>query len=170
MVVEILVIKRSGLLIAQPARAAAFVLAPFLLFSGLGSFCVGKVEKAWLKGQWIYACIAAATVLLYFLIPLLIALSEPLRILIFIFLICPLAMLMGLPFPLGLRVGKRLREISVPWAWAITGYTSAAGSALAGVLSVTAGLVSLVVVAVCCYLAAGMILGWLKIGRTAFKV
>lgn len=170
MVVEILVIKRGGLLIAQPERATAFVLAPFLLFSGLGSFNVRKVENWWLKGRWVYIGIATATVILYLLIPVLIPLSEPLRILLLVFLICPLAILMGLPFPLGLRTGKRWREVSVPWAWAITGYTSAAGSALAGVLSVTEGHIGLLVVAVCCYLAAGMFLGWMRTERTTFDV
>ena len=114
--------------------------------------------------------IATATVILYLLIPVLIPLSEPLRILLLVFLICPLAILMGLPFPLGLRAGKRWREVSVPWAWAITGYTSAAGIALAGVLSVTEGHIGLLVVAACCYLAAGMFLGWMRTERMTFDV
>jgi hypothetical protein len=142
------------------------VLAPFLLFSGLGSFCVAKVEKGFLKGRWIYSAIAAATISLYFLIPLLVGLPEPIRITLFIGLIGPLAFLMGLPFPLGLGVGKRLREISVPWAWSVNGYTSASGSALAGVLSVTAGFTSLVVVAICCYMVAWMLLGYLGLEKT----
>ena len=89
MVVEILVIKRGGLLIDQPARATAFVLAPFLLFSGLGSFSVKKVEKLWLKGRWAFIVIVAATVVLYLLIPILVPLAEPLRIFLFILLISP---------------------------------------------------------------------------------
>jgi hypothetical protein len=163
MAVEILAIKRGGLLIAQPARAAALVLAPFLLFSGLGSFTAGKVGRGWLGGKWIFPAIAAATVVLYFIIPILIPVSEPLRSVFLVILACPLATMMGLPLPLGLGAGDRLREVSVPWAWAVSGYTSAIGSSLAGVLSVTAGHGSLVVVGICCYLTAWMLLG--KLGK-----
>jgi hypothetical protein len=165
--VEILAIKRGGLLIAQPARTAAYVLAPFLLFSGIGSFTVSKAERWWFKGRWVYGIIPVGTVILYLLIPLLVPLHPAIQITLLMVLVFPLALVMGLPFPLGLRRVSRLRQVSVPWVWAVSGYSSAAGSALAGVLSVTAGHRSLVVAAAACYLSAGWLLG--KLGK-GFKV
>lgn len=159
MAVEILAIKRGGLLIAQPASAAAFVLAPFLLFSGIGSFAVIKVENWFFKGRWVYIAIPIGGFLLYLLLPILIPFPAAVGTILFITMICPLACAMGLPFPLGLRRESHLRQVSVPWVWAVSGYSSAVGSALAGVLCVTMGLRTLVAVAAVCYLAAGLLLG-----------
>ncbi|UCG38882.1 MAG: hypothetical protein JSV00_01200 [bacterium] len=158
MVVEILVIKRSGLLIPEPARAAALVVAPFLIFSGLGSFAVIKVERSRLAGAWVFPAVALGTVLLYLAIPALLTAPEPFQPFLLVALTAPLALIMGLPFPLGLRVQSRDRERFVPWAWALSGYTSTLGSALAGVMAVFTGLGALVALAAASYLAAGVIL------------
>jgi hypothetical protein len=159
MAVEILAIKRGGLLIAQPVTATALVLGPFLLFSGLGSFAVENAARGLLQGRWTFAAIAAGAALLYAVIPVLIPLPDPGRTILFAGFICPLALLMGLPFPLGLRGLNSGRETSVPWIWAVSGYSSASGSALAGVLSVFGGHAVLLAVAVFFYLAAGALLG-----------
>ncbi|MEE8357308.1 MAG: hypothetical protein V3R33_08385, partial [Anaerolineales bacterium] len=77
----------------------------------------------------------------------------------------PAAFLMGIPFPLGLRAVAGNRESGVPWAWAITGYTSVVGSSLAGVLAVTQGFVALLLLGIVSYLLAGLIFGSTFVNR-----
>jgi hypothetical protein len=46
------------------------------------------------------------------------------------------------------------RESLLTWAWALNGYSSVIGSSLAGVLAVTLGFESLLLLGTCCYMAA----------------
>jgi len=155
MTLEILLIKRSGLVMGPPAVTVAIVLASFLLCSGLGSHAAGKLMLRGWQPRWIFAVIVLFTGSAYLLIPSLLILPSPARALSLFLIVAPSAFAMGFPFPSALMLFEAERESLVPWAWALNGYTSVIGSSLAGVLAITMGYGTLLLLGATCYLAAG---------------
>jgi hypothetical protein len=80
--------------------------------------------------------------------------------------ILPLALPLGMPFPLALRsLGRHGRE-PVALAWAVNGVASVAGAVAATALALAFGLRLVAATAACCYLVAaalGLILA--QLGR-----
>jgi hypothetical protein len=71
------------------------------------------------------------------------------RILVSIAVIFPLGVLMGMFFPAGIRLAKRVAAVETPWYWALNGIFGVLCSALAVFISIYIG------VSVNFYLAAG---------------
>lgn len=69
-------------------------------------------------------------------------------------LLCPLGLLMGMPFPLGMSAVHRRDSRVVPWAWGVNGTLSVLGSVLAAMLSIRLGFSAALVVGQLAYLAA----------------
>ena len=61
------------------------------------------------------------------------------RIAVAVLVVAPLAVLMGMPFPTGLRLAGQEERLLVPWAWAVNGGASVFGSVLAVLISMTYG-------------------------------
>jgi hypothetical protein len=59
------------------------------------------------------------------------ALSLVWRILLALLLLAPLGVLLGLPFPTGLRVVANEAAALVPWAWGVNGFFTVIGTAVA---------------------------------------
>ena len=103
----------------------------------------------------------AATALVYLLVlpPLfraLASLGDPLKILVSIALIAPLAFWMGMPFPLALaRVSRNLPAI-VPWAWGINGCASVVSAVLATLLATSLGFTAVMLIALGLYALAAL--------------
>ena len=78
----------------------------------------------------------------------------PGKIMITLTLIAPLAVSMGMPFPLGIvRVARDSGDL-VPWAWGINGCASVVAAVLATLLAIHLGFTAVVLIAVALYLAA----------------
>jgi hypothetical protein len=159
MTLEILLIKRSGLVMGPPAFTAAIILASFLVSSGLGSHVAGRMALRGSHPRWIFPAIVLLSGAAYLLIPSLLTFPAPARALILFLIAAPPAFVMGFPFPSALMLFERERESLVPRAWALNGYTSVIGSSFAGVLAVTMGYGSLFLLGTICYLAAGLMFG-----------
>ena len=157
MTLEILLIKRSGLVVGPPAVTTAVVLGSFLVFSGLGSHVAGKAMARNQRPVWVFPAIVLFSGLAYLLIPTLLVLPFPARVFFLAVMVAPPAFAMGFPFPSALMLHDRDRESLVSWAWALNGFTSVIGSSLAGVLAVTTGFGALFTVGAGCYITAGMI-------------
>lgn len=157
MVIEVMTIKRGGLVLAPPAVSAALVLAGFLLFSGLGSLTAGKLHRRTGHVPMLFPFIPIAAAGIYFLMPHLVQLATPIRVIMVLVLLAPCAYLMGFPFPAALGGFRTRRESLVPWAWAASGYTSVLGSSLAGVLAITGGLFVLLLLGAACYVLAAIL-------------
>ena len=81
---------------------------------------------------------------LLFLSPLLnltIGFDLSLKILFTALLIVPVALLMGFPFPLGLRLISQTNATHVPWAWGINGSVSVISAVLATIIAVELGFI-----------------------------
>jgi hypothetical protein len=89
-------------------------------------------------------------------------LDTPLRIAVAIAAIAPLGLLMGVPFPWGVRTAGGESPPLVAWAWAVNGGASVFGSTLAVVISMTYGFSATLGCALFAYLLAFGILTVLR--------
>jgi len=155
--VEIAALSRIGLLLGDPLLAATLVLAAMLVFAGLGS-----ALSARFKGRSRLACtVVAAAIVLALIVQALCfeaAAVWPLsaRLLVAAAWLAPLALLMGLPFPLALSRLSAQQPALIPWAWGVNGCASVLSPLLAMLLAMQAGLSAVMLAAALLYLAAAM--------------
>lgn len=148
--VEIPLIQRFILFLGQPAYALATVLFTLLLFSGLGSRIAHRVSQ-----RLALALVAVVALVLPWLLPGLFALSLGLplglRLAETIMVLAPLGLLMGMPFPLGIRWLEQAAPGLVPWAWGVNGAASVVSSVLAALLALSFGFSAVLVAGALCY-------------------
>ena len=141
--------------LGQPVYAATLVVSVLLVGSAIGSSLTGRMAILRPR-RW--AAVVAASLGIYalFLTPLLQAtLPLPLleRLVLAVLVLTPAAVVMGMPFPLGLRLLNQLNSAEVPWAWGINGCLSVVGAGMATLIAVELGYSLLLVLAACAYLA-----------------
>lgn len=161
MFIEIILIQQFTLFFGHTIYAATAVLSGMLLFSGAGSF----FTKKWIKNQnslvWVLGGIVLFIVLFSLvLMPLLRAgISQPMeiKILISIFIIGPLAFLMGMPFPSGLGFLSKKNNSLIPWAWGVNGCLSVISTALATIVAVEFGFTVVMLAGALAYLISLLI-------------
>lgn len=136
-------IQRLTLFLGQPAYAFQVILFSMLIFSGIGSFITGKFsnERKMVKivlplllgVAFVYAGLLSP--LIYWLMP------NPVaeKIVYSVVLLSPLYLLMGMPFPLGLRIVSRGAEKDVIWMYAVNGGGSVIGSIFGMILAFSFG-------------------------------
>ncbi len=160
LLLEIAFIQRLTLFLAHPLLAAGVVLAGFLLFAGLGSGASRRLEELWPRAP--IPSVAAAIValalaelgLLGWLFERGSAWPLALKLPAALGAIAPLAFLLGMPFPLGLRRLAASRGDLVPWAWGVNGWASVLAAVLATLLAVHFGFTAVVLSACALYLVA----------------
>lgn len=151
---ELALIHHFTLQLGQPVTAAALVVGVLLTGSAAGSALTGRFTRL---HPWRWAGVVAVTLALYagLLAPLLQA-SLPLplagRAALAALLLTPAAVVMGMPFPLGLRLLNRRHAAEVPWAWGINGCLAVVAAALATLLAVEVGYSLLLMLAAGAYL------------------
>ncbi len=166
--VELALIQRLVLVLANPVYAVAVVLAGLLLITGAGS---GLASWRLRKGSSAArlardaALLVAATTLVYALaLPATLhtLLGWPLgaRIGVALAVMLPLAA-MGMPFPLGLRQLGKARAELLPWAWAVNGCASVVAGSLATLVALHGGPSAVLFAAAACYVLAALVgQGW----------
>lgn len=156
--VEIPVLQRCILFLGHPAYAMATVLFALLLFSGLGSLLSARIPL-----RPVLLLVPLLVVLYALGLPALfrIALGAPLsgRLLITALVLSPLGLLMGIPFPKGLKLLTRGRPELVAWAWGANGAASVVASVLAALLALSYGFSAVLVLGALAY--AGV---WIMVG------
>jgi hypothetical protein len=84
-------------------------------------------------------------------------LGLPSRMILVILFIGPLASLMGMMFPLGMkRVGRGQARL-IPWAWSANGFTSVLATLIAPLLAMQWGFSFVVWTALGCYCLAALL-------------
>ena len=154
-------IQRLTLFLGQPAYAFQVILFSMLIFSGTGSFITGKCENEkkivkialslLLVTAFVYT--VGLSPLIYSLMPN--PISE--KIVYSIVLLSPLYLLMGMPFPLGLRIVSREAEKDVVWMYAVNGGGSVIGSIIGMILAFSFGFSSAFLAGVLIYACAFLI-------------
>ncbi|MFH1774842.1 MAG: hypothetical protein ABH874_07795 [Methanobacteriota archaeon] len=139
--IEAVLIQKLTLFLGRPAYAFQVVLFSMLVFSGLGSFLTGVLvpsNKGILRKAYLILAVTSLAIFLWaFILPKLIYgymyLSILKKVLLSIAFLAPLAVLMGMPFPTGLRITSSLSNRDVIWMYGINGAGSVIG-AIIGIL------------------------------------
>jgi len=172
MLTEICLIQRFILFLARPVYAFSAVLFSILVTSALGSYCSRKVrfpkDNGEIPGKKSLSTVPllAATPILLFLYALLLqsaltaAIVWPLwtRLGVAFLAILPLGFMMGMFFPMGVRVLSRRFAHDIPWAWAVNASVSVVGSVLAVLIALSAGFTAVLCVAAAAYGLAVVVL------------
>jgi hypothetical protein len=162
---EIAFIQRFIVFIGHPLYTVATVLSGFLVFAGLGSALSPRLQgrfRARPQRAVASAVAAIGAISLGYLVGLptlfglAMALPTAVKIVITLVLIAPLALCMGMPFPLGLaRLAQRAPDF-IPWAWGINGCASVLSALLASLLAIHFGFGTVLILAVGLYGVAAL--------------
>ncbi|UCF69274.1 MAG: hypothetical protein JSV80_08360 [Acidobacteriota bacterium] len=156
MLVELPWLHRFILYLGHPSFAATVVLASMLLGAGIGSSISARLGLARFRWLWLIvpAGIGAVNLALPVLFRTTLGLELHWRLVLSVALLAPLALPMGLFFPLGMiRFGAPNRA----WFWAVNGAFSVLGSVASLALSMEFGFSAVGWVAVALYLLAGLL-------------
>ena len=155
---ELAMIHRFEFYIGQPVYSTALVVAVLLIGSALGSILTELY--VFLAPRRLTALVAIVLAVYGLaLAPLLQAsIQLPLytRISLAITALLPAALIMGMPFPLGIRLLNRTVQNEIPWAWGINGCLSVVGAAFATLIAVETGYSVLLLLAAGAYLLSSM--------------
>jgi hypothetical protein len=153
--IEMVLIQRFVLYFGNPLYAAAAVISGVLVFSGIGSYLSSHLSS---NRRTIMGCLlsiaAGAIVYMVVLTPLLkqtIDLAFPVKIVFGLGFIAPLSLLMGMPFPLGLRLAQKINPLNISWAWSINGCCSVISVVLATIIAIEFGFVAVMATGACMY-------------------
>jgi spermidine synthase len=159
-IVEVAMIQKFILFLGHPVYALTVVLFSLLTFSAVGSYLSGRIFPQPQPGSVLKLLGLVAAVILVYTIALppmfygLVHLAHPLRILIAVVAMAPLAGLMGMPMPLAIRLVSRSAPELIPWAWGVNGATSVMGSVAALVVAILSGFNQALIVGAGLYLLA----------------
>ncbi len=155
MFIEIIFIQRFTLYFGNVIYAAAAVVSLMLISSGFGSLASQKISakpnRLVVIIFFIIISIIIYTIFLSSLLKTTIVFTLPVKIIFTTLLIAPPAFLMGMPFPLGLRLLSLKNEIQVPWAWGINGVFSVISTVLATIIAIELGFVWVMIFAAGAY-------------------
>ena len=164
--IEMAFIQKFILFLSHPLYAVAVVLSGFLVFAGLGSAWSQRFAHRCEAGGRSPVAMAAGSIALLalvylFLLPFVfqrfIGNADLVKIVISVALIAPLAVAMGMPFPLGLKRVAETAPDFIPWAWGINGYASVISAVLATLLAIEFGFTFVILLALVLYaIAAGI--------------
>lgn len=166
MFIEMAYLQRFVMYTGHPVFAAAIVLGSFLVFAGLGSVTVSRLQAAVAhRGLDIVAPVASTIALLGLIdaavLPWLFTMSAEaafgVRLAVGVLAISPLAFAMGMPFSLGLLRLERTSPEFIPWAWGINGCASVLGSLTAPLLAIHFGFSTVILIAATLYLSTALI-------------
>jgi hypothetical protein len=141
MFAEISLIQKLILPLENPSYAFATVLTSLLISSGIGSLLSQRVSV--LKSHVIPALIS---LLIIFYSVILSAVTDSIssyainiKIILVFFTLIPLGLLMGIPFPAGLKILSEQNKSLISWAWAINGCFSVLAPILTIILAMAVG-------------------------------
>ncbi len=185
--VEIAFIQRFVLFLGHPTYALTVVIFLLMLSSGAGSLLsrrwLPRAELVWMPLALIIAALSANVFLLPHALAAWVGLGFSYRLVLSALLLAPLGLMMGMPFPTGLRALAANALLSVPsglggdgrnddegniveWAWAMNAAASVLGSVLAMVIAIQYGLNVTLACGVAAYFFALLLLPALRGQRT----
>ncbi len=159
MAAEIAAIQQLSLLLGHPVYAVVVVLAVFLICSGIGSVWCDQIPvvKGWLVNTSLLGLLLLFAMALIGIVHLLQPAQFAVRAVTAGIILCPLAFLMGIPFPLGIRMLTRTSQTHVAWAWAANGFASVVAAPLAALIALERGSPELFLFAAIAYGVAGVL-------------
>jgi len=83
------------------------------------------------------------------------------KVLISVSCLLPLGLLMGMPFPMCIKLATRKASEVVPWVWGINGATSVFASILTIIVALNSGFTAALILGLFAYLIAGFLVRYL---------
>ena len=157
MLVEISQMQRLIVFLGHPTYALSVVLFSLLTFSGLGSLSTNSImtrrQSTRRLGLLLLSLIgfggATPAIVARFA-----SAATPTRILLSVLILAPIGFLMGMAFPIGMKVAENRPTAITPWLWGINGATSVCTSVLAVIISLEVGITASFWVGAGAYLTA----------------
>jgi hypothetical protein len=141
MFVETSLIQKCILPLENPSYAFATVLTSLLISSGIGSLLSHRVTA--LKSPLVPVVISLLIVFYSFILSavtdIISSYAIPVKTMLVFFTLIPLGLLMGIPFPTGLRILSEKNKSMISWAWAINGCFSVLAPILTIMLAMAVG-------------------------------
>jgi hypothetical protein len=161
--IQVALIQKFVLLLGHPTYALTVIVFSMLVASGAGSYLSGRVVAGDdVRLMWILTGVALLVGVLAFVsTPLVTAAAGwplPAKLILTTLAVAPAALLMGMPFPSGLRRLEKRHAPSVRWAWSLNAAASVLGSASAIFLAIYIGLRSTLLVGAALYLCAMLVI------------
>jgi hypothetical protein len=161
MLIEISFVQKYILLLGYPTYSLSVTIVSLLVFAALGAalsrFGWAKPRRLIVGSLTIMAGLVAAEI---FLLPILrdalLGASLATRIVVTVLLQCPLGLCLGTFFPTGVELVRQRAPGLIPWAWAINGIGSVAGTVLAVMLAMAIGFSNVALVAVAIYVLGAL--------------
>lgn len=162
--VEIAFIQKFVLYLHHPVYAVSTCVAAFLVFGGCGSLLSRTLSDILGPAKVLKAavCVIAVVISCYLLF-----IGEMLsftarwpfaaRVSVSSLLICPLALCMGMPFPLALSSLNQYAKEMIPWAWGINGCSSVISTMGATLLAIHLGYSRVVLIALILYVLVPLV-------------
>lgn len=160
MCIEMSQMQRLMVFLGHPTYGLTVVLFALLLSSGLGSRLTqgvaedGVKRAARLRLALLLVGLAIFAVLTPYVTAACAGASTPVRIAISVALLLPLGMLLGMPFPLGMKLAAKRAPALIPWLWGINGATSVCASVIAVVIALQFGITASFLTGAGCYALA----------------
>ena len=160
MFIEMGFIQKFIMLLTHPIFALALVLFTLMFFSGIGSLLSSRLGK---RSRWIpfIGILFFSGIYIIFLDELLhmfLPCSLFLRCVLVLVLVAPLALFMGMPFPIGLQFISDRQSSYIPWVWGVNGVASVIAPVLGSLLSVCLGFHIVMLLSLLLYGLAGCII------------
>jgi len=149
--IEIVFIQKFILFLGHVIYSTTTIIFSMLLFSSFGAYFSNKLKTKKIKNIIItlFLAIILYSMILPIILDKLIILSLTLKIILSVIIISPLAFIMGIPFPLGIRIiDKKL----IPWAWAVNGTASVLSPIIAIMIALNIGYSSVLLLSSIIYL------------------
>jgi len=168
MFVEVSMIQRMIFSLENSSYAVATVLTSLLISSGIGSLVSSKSMV--MRSSFITIILSLIIIIYGLFISFVsdVASSHPLeiRVLLVFFILMPLGLFMGIPFPAGLKILGEKHASLIPWAWAINGCFSVLAPVLTVMLAMIVGFRTVLLLGALAYLLAFITLqGFLRRSR-----
>ncbi|HQH27046.1 MAG TPA: hypothetical protein PLP17_06590, partial [Oligoflexia bacterium] len=167
-VVEICLMKRYVLFLGNPAYSITTILIALLLGAGLGSMASDMIPERSTRRALPYVVLGIGALLLVetFVSPLVFQACLGFeflgRIAVAAALLMPLGFVMGMPFPLGMRLinsvsqSEAERKKLIAWGWGMNGYATVVGSAATVFMALFAGFQAVLFGAIIVYALGGL--------------
>ncbi len=162
--IEMELLSRFMLFFGEPVYTFAVVLAGLLIFTGVGAHVAGRFRVPPGRAlSRIVPLILIALIATALVTPILFSAALGLRLLFRIVLslalIAPLSVLLGMPFPTGLRIVSGQTPSLIPWCWGVNGFFTVIGTVSAQMLAMSFGFKTVIVAGALCYLIALLAIG-----------
>jgi heme/copper-type cytochrome/quinol oxidase subunit 4 len=157
MLVEVSQLQRLIIFLGHPSYALSVVLFSLLLSSGIGSLATQRLGNPHLRLStlWPFVPLMALLVAFAFVTPIVIdrfdSSTTPVRIAAATAMLVPIGFLMGMPFPIGMKMASLRPNAPTAFLWGINGAMSVCASVLAVVIALSWGISSAFWVGCVCY-------------------